>query len=122
MKPIQKLIVDLNSDKFAVREGAVAELVTAGELAILPLQRLLEKPPSPEAATRAELVLKKLAASQRPNSDRNRVLEAIDLLEQMQTAQAIGLLQELERDSLIAQIQNEARRSLQRITQSKAKN
>jgi RNA polymerase sigma factor (sigma-70 family) len=115
LNALQERIAALDSPTFAIREKAVKELTDAGEPAVLPLQRLLEKSPSTEAATRAEMALKKLPKTQN-TPERQRVLEAIELLETVHTAKAIDLLREIERDSLIAQIQLEARRALQRIT------
>jgi hypothetical protein len=47
--------------------------------------------------------------------ERQRVLDAIDLLEQEGTPAAIGLLAEIERDALIPQIRTEARLAMQRL-------
>jgi hypothetical protein len=47
--------------------------------------------------------------------ERHRVLDAIELLEQVRTDRAIALLREIEHDALIPQIRVEARQSLQRI-------
>jgi hypothetical protein len=114
MKHIDKLVADLDADKFAIRDRATKELIGVGEMAIVPLQRLLEKRPSQEAVTRANLVLKKLSEPVL-TPERLRVLEAIELLEALQTPKAVNLLQEIERGALIAQLRTEARRALQRI-------
>ena len=88
-KQIEKLVADLDSNRFATREQAVKELEAAGELAIAPLKLLLERDPSVEARLRAESLLKKLTTNE-PTPDQLRVLEAIDLFEQQRTAKAIG--------------------------------
>jgi len=83
---------------------------------IVPLQKLLENPSSIEARERAVLLLKKL--SEPPlTPERQQVLEAIDLLEQMRTTNALALLEEIERDALIPRIRQEARQALQRMKQ-----
>jgi hypothetical protein len=115
IKYIENLVAELDSEKFATREKAAKDLLAAGELAMVPLQRLLEKPSSIEAAKRAEAVLKKLGEPQL-TPDRRRVLEATELLEQLRTAKAIALLEEIERDSLIAAIRLGAYQALQRLT------
>ena len=115
-KKMEKLVADLDSEKFAAREQAVKELVAAGELAIVFLQRFLEKGPSVEGKTRAELVLKKLAEAA-PTPERLRVFEAIELLEQMGTARAVSLLQEIDRDALVPSIRMSAREALKRRQQ-----
>jgi RNA polymerase sigma factor (sigma-70 family) len=120
MKKIEKLVADLDSEKFATRDQAINALMATGELAIVPLQRVLDKPPSAEARERAKLLLKKIGE---PNltPERQRVLDAIDLLEREGTTAAIGLLAEIERDGLIPLIRTEARLALERLGQLKEK-
>ena len=79
--PIEKLVAELDSDQFATRERATRELLAAGELVIIPLQRHLEKGLSAEAEKRIDGVLKKLGQPVL-TIERMRVLEAIELLEQ----------------------------------------
>jgi WD40 repeat protein len=114
MKKIEKSLIDLDSNTFAIRERAANELIAAGELVIVPLQRLVEAPPSAEVRERATLLLKKIWEP-KLTPDRQRVLDAIDLLEQEKTPAAIDLLSEIERAALIPQIRNEARLALQRL-------
>jgi RNA polymerase sigma factor (sigma-70 family) len=114
IKQIEKLVAELDSDKFTTREKAAKELLAAGPLAIVPLQRLLEKPPSIEAAKRAETLLKKLDEPAL-TLDQRRVLDAIELLEQLRTAKAMALLQEIERDALVSPIRMGARQALLRL-------
>jgi hypothetical protein len=89
-------------------------LTDAGELAIVPLQRLLEKPPSLEAAKRAETILHKLAEPAL-TPDRLRALEVIGLLEQLGSPKASAVLQEIERDALVAPVRTAARQALERL-------
>ena len=49
MKRIEELVADLNAEKFATREKATNDLLAAGEPTIIPLERMVEKPPSEEA-------------------------------------------------------------------------
>jgi Anaphase-promoting complex subunit 4 WD40 domain/WD domain, G-beta repeat len=114
MKRIKKLVTALDSEKYTIRDQAGKDLLAIGELAIVPLQRLLEKPPSAEAKERARLLLKKIGVPTL-TPERQRALDAIDLLEQVRTTAAIGLLEEIERDALIPQIRTEAHQALQRI-------
>ena len=86
-----------------------------GELAIVPLQRLLEKPPSLEAERRATLLLKTLRTPVL-TPDRQRVVEAIELLEHLGTPRAVALLEEIDREALIPQLRTAARLALQRRT------
>src|SRR5205814_680934 len=77
----------------------------------------LEKGLSAEAEKRIHGVLKKLGQPVL-TTERMRVLEALELLEQLRTAKAIALLEETERDALIPQIRLEARQALQRLAKS----
>lgn len=114
---LEKLLADLDADQFVAREQASKQLLALGELAIAPLERLLENGHSLEAGRRAKLVLERLAQPVL-TSDRLRVLEAIGLLEQVRSPGSLQLLQEIEREALIPQIRLEARQALQRITQT----
>src|SRR5262245_12209272 len=113
LQRVEKLLAELDSDRFATREKATRELMSLGELAIAPLQRLLEKRPSVEAERRAHTVLKELSEPVL-TPDRLRALEVLELLEQLRSLKAVALLQEIERDALIPQIRREARQALQR--------
>jgi WD40 repeat protein len=114
MSQIEKWVADLDSPKYPTRERATRELLGAGELAVVPIQKMLEKNPSGEAKNRAALVLKKIEQPVR-SPDRLRVLEAIDLLERLRTAPAVALLEEIGRDALIGQIRREAIRAVRRV-------
>ncbi|MFL6220247.1 MAG: hypothetical protein ACJ742_17170, partial [Actinomycetes bacterium] len=113
-RDIEKRVADLDSGRFATRERAAKELEAAGELAIGPLRRLLERPPSAEAKARADQLLKKLVA-QPPTPDQVRALEAIDLLEQLRTPKAVALLEEIDRDGRVPRLRAEAGRAVKRI-------
>jgi RNA polymerase sigma factor (sigma-70 family) len=115
VKALEKLVAELDSAKFTTRERAAKELEAAGELAVVPLQRCLEKKPSVEVERRANLILKKIGEPVL-TPERLRVLEALDLLEQVQTVKARALLEEIERDALIPSIRVEASRALRRVT------
>jgi hypothetical protein len=113
-KKIEQLVADLNAEKFATREQARKELLALGELAVFPLQGQLEKAPPLEVRQRTELLLKKIGEAPM-TPDRQRVLDAIELLEMVGTAKAHALIEEIERDSLIPQIRQYARQALKRI-------
>jgi hypothetical protein len=118
LKTIKRLVSELDSDQFAIRDRATRELMAAGELAIDPLHHHLERGVSAEAKRRIHDVLKKLGQPVL-TIERMRVLEAIELLEQLRTAKAIALLEETEGDALLpSQIRSEARQALQRLAQS----
>jgi WD40 repeat protein len=114
-KQIQEWMANLDSEKFANREKATKALIAQGEVASVPLQDLLAKAPSLEAKQRAELILKKIGDPM-PTPERARILDALDLLEQLRTAQATELLREIERDALIPRIRLAARQALTRMS------
>jgi hypothetical protein len=111
---VEKLLTELDSNRFVTREKATKELLSLGELAIDRLQRSLEKPSSEEAQRRAHMVLKKLAEPAL-TPDRVRALQILELLEQLRSRKAVALLQEIERDALIPQLRREARQAAQRV-------
>jgi RNA polymerase sigma factor (sigma-70 family) len=116
VKALEILVADLDSPKFTTREQAAKKLEAAGELAVVPLQRCLEKKPTVEVERRANLILKKIGEPVL-TPERLRVLEALDLLEQVSSAKALALLEEIERDALIPSIRIEAGRALRRVAQ-----
>jgi hypothetical protein len=118
VKALEKLVADLDSAKFTTREKAAQELQAAGEVAIVLLQRCLEKRPSVEVERRATLVLKKIGEPAL-TPERLRVLDALELLERLRTTNAVALLEEIERDALIPHIRQEAGRALQRVAQAR---
>jgi hypothetical protein len=121
LRSIEKLVSELNSEKFTTREQATKKLLATGELAIVPLQRHMEKGLSIETAKRVQQVLDNLGQPML-TPDRLRVLQAIELLEALRTADAVTLLKDTVRDALVPQIRNEARFALQRIAQGTTEN
>jgi hypothetical protein len=117
---VDKLIGELNSATYAARENATRELIKTGELVIVPLEKFLETSRSPEAQRRASLVLKTVREPVL-TPDRLRVLEAIELLEQLQSASSKKLLQEIADEALIVQIRDEAVQALRRMTEATPK-
>jgi Anaphase-promoting complex subunit 4 WD40 domain len=111
---IEKLLADLEGNRYAVRQKASAELLRYGEMAEVPLRKLLAGQPSPEARRRAHKILEKL---QEPvlSPERLGALEAIELLEQIHTPGARRLLEEIARDALIARLRREAVDALGRL-------
>ena len=63
---IKAWLVDLGSDKFAVRQKAQAELEKMGELAAPQLEQVLENKPSLEVRQRVEALLQKLESQPAP--------------------------------------------------------
>jgi Tol biopolymer transport system component len=115
---IPRLIADLDSDEFTVREKASGELGLLGRSAEPALRKALDNPPSLEVRRRVERLLEKL---ERPtlSPEHLRLLRATDALEQMGTPAAQKVLAALSRGAPEAQLTQEARASLDRLAQRK---
>ena len=92
LKRIEHLIGQLDHAKFAVRDKANKELVAFGELVITPLQKFLVDPPSEEARTRADKILKKVKEPVL-TPERLQVLRMLAVLEYIDNREARELLQ-----------------------------
>jgi RNA polymerase sigma factor (sigma-70 family) len=91
---LDKLLKDLDSDQFAVRETATTELQELGELVEPALRRVLENKPTVERRRRIESILAKLDAVV-PSGDVLRSLRAVRVLGHAGTPEAAKLLREL---------------------------
>jgi hypothetical protein len=110
----RQLIANLDSERFPVREAASDELEKLGLQAEPALRVALRGNASSEVRRRVERVL---AASPLPArwSEVRRGLRAIQVLEQIGTAQAVKLLQALAGGARGARLTTEASASLERL-------
>jgi WD40 repeat protein len=93
---LAKLIADLDSDRFAVRESATKALAKLGELAVPALREALRDKPSPEVRKRLEELVKvKHVETRTLSAEELRIWRAIDVLERLGTAEARELLKAL---------------------------
>jgi RNA polymerase sigma factor (sigma-70 family) len=96
---IKRLIAELDSDSFTVREKASGELEKQGETAILALRRILAGSPSLEVRRRVERLLaayrEKHAQDQQPIPEQLRVARAAGVLDRIGTPEANKLLPSL---------------------------
>jgi HEAT repeat protein len=93
---LAKLIADLDSDRFAVRESATEALAKLGVMAVPALREALRDKPSPEARKRLEELVKRKHVETRPRSaEELRTWRAIDVLERLGTIEARELLKSL---------------------------
>ncbi|HMF17688.1 MAG TPA: hypothetical protein VKE98_10810 [Gemmataceae bacterium] len=95
-KQIQQWIVDLGSDRFAVRESATKKLQQAGRLAAAALTEARKGNPPLEVIRRLDHLLSKLQAVT-PSAKDMRRLRAVEVLEMLATAKACELLQQQAR-------------------------
>jgi RNA polymerase sigma factor (sigma-70 family) len=114
-KLLERLIADLDSKEFAVREKASAELEKFGELAEPALKTALAAKPSLETSRRLEDLLDK-ALSPKLSADQLRTLRAVEVLEHIGTPEARQALQALARGAPGARPTQEAQAALERLT------
>jgi RNA polymerase sigma factor (sigma-70 family) len=112
---IERLIAGLDSDPFAVREKAAADLEGLGDGAEPTLRNALAGDPSPEARRRIEHLLGKLETSPRVLQERR----AVETLEHIATSEAGQVLQALARGAPGARLTQEAKASLDRLNRAK---
>ena len=110
---IERLIVELDSDAFAVRERATDELRTLSELAVPAYRKALAARPSLEMRRRLQGLLDDIA---RPSGKILRQLRALEVLERIGTPEARTLLETLARGAAGARLSREARAAVQRLS------
>jgi hypothetical protein len=120
LRQLQRLVDELDSDEFAVREKASAQLRGFGEEARELLEEARAKPASREVQRRAEQLLLQLDTSTEPvpPPDRLQQMRAVLVLEQAGTLAARRVLAGLARDSVEVHLAREARAALRRLERS----
>jgi dipeptidyl aminopeptidase/acylaminoacyl peptidase len=106
---VAKLLTDLNSDRFAVREKSLQELEKLGESIGSALEKALQEKPSLEVQRRIERLLTRL------KGESLRISRAVEVLERVQSAEAHRLLEDLARGEKTAQLSREAKAALERV-------
>ena len=109
-KVTDRLLADLGSSRFAVREKAARELEDLGEAAHPALRTVLAGSPALEVRRRVERLL------ERPPAPPPAASRAVEVLEHAGTPEARELLQRLARGLPDAGLTREARASLARLT------
>ncbi|HYV36293.1 MAG TPA: hypothetical protein VE988_11350, partial [Gemmataceae bacterium] len=107
---LAKLITDLDSDRYAVRQEAVQELEKLGDRAEVAIWTALKNNPTLEAKQRLEQILKK------QDNEVIRKLRAIEAIEHCENPTAATLLQILAIDSPNPQVAEAARAAGQRLS------
>jgi hypothetical protein len=111
---VARLVADLDSDRFAVREQAARELAKRAEAARPALERA-RAIASPETRRRIGELLGRLD-SPVPPPEVLRAVRAVAVLEYVGTPEARRVLQGLEKGAPEARLTREARASLERLT------
>jgi dipeptidyl aminopeptidase/acylaminoacyl peptidase len=109
---VVRLIADLNSAHFAVREEARAELEKFGERARTYLRNRLEEQPSLEVRLRIEKLLRK---AEQPSPESLRALRAVEVLEHIGSFEAMRVLQTLAQGAADSHVTREAQASFDRL-------
>ena len=107
-------IADLESDKFAVRQEAIAHLVKTGEQAVPALQKVLGAQPTIETRKRVEELLDKLTGGAL-SAEQLRLVRAVEALERAGTPEARQVLQALAQGAPGALPTREAEGALGRL-------
>jgi RNA polymerase sigma factor (sigma-70 family) len=111
---LARLLRDLDSDRFAVREKATQELEGLAELAAPALHKALTGPLGAEGRRRIEGLLAQLPESV-PSGQGLRGFRAIEVLEQIGTPEARQVLEALGKGAPEAHLTQQARASLKRL-------
>jgi WD40 repeat protein len=111
---LARLLDDLNSDRFPVREQATTELESLAESAEPALQKTLLGKPTLEVRRRVEQLLDRLKGPV-PPGQRLRALRAVEVLEHIGTPEAQQILEALAKGPQEARLTQEANASLDRL-------
>jgi WD40 repeat protein len=111
---LDRLVADLGSDSFTVRQKAAAELDRLGENIVFALRKRLGKGESLEVQRRIEQLLDKHDRGD-VTSERVRELRALEVLEQIGTPEARRVLADLANGAAEARLTQEAKACLARM-------
>jgi hypothetical protein len=117
---VAQCLVDLDSDRFRIRERASRELGGLADAVEPHLRQALRANPSPEVRRRIERLLRQLRAERlSPSPDRRRAMWAIEVLERIGDPEARQVLTVLARDAPAAALTIEAKAALERLVRPK---
>jgi RNA polymerase sigma factor (sigma-70 family) len=115
---LARLLTDLDSDRFAVREKASEELEKLGEVVKPELERAAARPQSSlEFRQRVNQIIDDL---QVPSGDRLREIRAVEVLEQIGTPEAQEVLKSLATGAPEARLTQEAKVALEHLAKRTA--
>jgi hypothetical protein len=120
LRRIPRLVSDLDSDNFANRGQAMAELEQLGELAEPILEKTMRDQPSLEVRRRLQRLLERLKGPT-PPGPRLQALRAVEVLEQIGTPEACQALRRLATGAADARESYEAGEALERLAHRQKK-
>ncbi len=112
-KRLHRLIVDLDSARFEVRQQVAAEIEKHGDLARPAIEKALAGKPTVEVRRRLEQLLEGFDVSKSPETLRH--LRAVEVLERIGNPEAHEVLENLTKGSPDARLTKEAKASLIRL-------
>jgi hypothetical protein len=114
LKQITRLIQQTDSDLFAEREKAFADLIKIGDLALPMIREAFQKPAYPEHKRRLE---KLLAILENPvlSGEKLQAVRGIEILERINTPEAKTLLEKLSKGVPESYLTQEARFACERM-------
>jgi hypothetical protein len=113
---LARLLIDLDSDSFQIREDATRELQRLGEAVEPQLRKALSERPSPEMRLRIKQLLESYKADrQHPSPERLRQLRAVEVLEQIADSTARQLLAVWAQGAPAAPLTRHAKGALERL-------
>jgi len=120
---IPRLIADLDSEQFDVREKASAELERLGKAAEGPLREALARQSSAEVRDRVGRLLQKVASREDSQSsgEQLREIRGVQVLELIATAEARAVLQTLADKGPKGRLRDEAMAALARLSAAQRK-
>jgi hypothetical protein len=118
---LAKLIAELDDDQFAVREKATQELEQQGDLAVDALRKALTGTISVEARRRIEAILDKQTVAAMLTPDRQRLVRALEVLENAGTPEARQALRKLAEGAGNPILAREAQAALKRLEKMRNK-
>jgi hypothetical protein len=114
----KRLIADLESDQFTVRDNASKELEKLGESALHALRRAIEERPALETRRRLESLIEMQEREEWiPSAERRRMRRALEVLERTETAEARRVLTTLASGAPGAWLTLNAKAALERLAQ-----
>jgi RNA polymerase sigma factor (sigma-70 family) len=117
---VERLLADLNSDRFAVRAEAEKELKALGELTGPAVRQALEKKPPLEVRLRLERLQEQSESVFITDPERLRAVRAVEVLENAGTPEAQEVLKTLAGGAPGARLTEEAKASLGRLARRPA--
>jgi hypothetical protein len=115
-KQLARLIADLDSNQFEVRDQATSELEKLGDRASRACREALKDDPSPERRRRLEKLVQKQAREMwSPSPEQLRNLRSVEVLELADTPDARQLLRKLANGAPNTRLTREAQAALRRL-------